>query len=133
MHGRAYAQLTIKTIDAPQRVITGTATTPTPDRMDDIVEPLGVHFKNPMPLLLYHDSKRPVGQVKFKPPTVDGIDFEAKLAQVTEPGTLKDRVDEAWHSITSSPPVLRGVSIGFKPIEYAFIKDTGGIRYIKSE
>ena len=44
MMDRAYSVLTIKSVDADRRVITGIATTPTPDRHGDIIEPLGVTF-----------------------------------------------------------------------------------------
>src|SRR5262245_47027937 len=56
---RAYALIHIKQVDDDQRVITGTATTPTPDRIGDIIEPMGVKFKNPLPLLLYHHNDKP--------------------------------------------------------------------------
>jgi hypothetical protein len=62
---RAYSILHVKSVDGDKRIITGMATTPTPDRMGDVVEPLGVQFKNPLPLLLYHNSQKPVGTVKF--------------------------------------------------------------------
>ncbi len=62
---RAYSILTVKAVEEDQRIIRGTATTPTPDRVGDIVEPLGVQFRNPLPLLHQHDSDRPVGTVKF--------------------------------------------------------------------
>lgn len=41
--------------------ITGTASTPTTDRMGDVVEPMGAKFKTPMPLLWQHESDKPVG------------------------------------------------------------------------
>ena len=88
---RAYSVLDVKSVDTEKRIIRGTATTPTPDRMGDIVEPLGVEFKNPMPLLWQHQSDKPVGTVKFDKPTKNGITFVAQLAQIDEPGTLKDR------------------------------------------
>jgi hypothetical protein len=49
---RAYYLFDVKAVedDKDQRIIRGVATTPQPDRMGDIVEPLGVKFKNPMPL-----------------------------------------------------------------------------------
>ncbi len=128
---RAYSFLHIKAVDGEQRIITGTATTPTPDRMGDVVEPLGVQFKNPIPLLLYHNSQKPVGWVRFSRPTKDGIGFEAKLPIVDEPGTVRDRIEEAWTSIKTG--LLAGVSIGFRAIEEAFNKDTGGFRFIKTE
>lgn len=98
--------------------------------MNDIVEPLGVKYRNPLPLLLYHDSHQPVGTVSFDKPTKEGITFTAKIANITEPGTLQARVNEAWQSVKAK--LLRGVSIGFRPIETAFL-DTGGIHFLKTE
>lgn len=127
---RAYSILTVKAVEEERRVIRGTATTPSPDRVGDIVEPLGVAFKNPMPLLWQHKSDKPVGLVKFDKPTKDGITFEAELPTIDEPGALKDRVDEAWQSVKAG--LVAAVSIGFRAIEYAFLDD-GGIRFVKSE
>ena len=128
---RAYSVLTVKAVDHEQRTIAGIASTPEPDRMGDVVEPLGITYKNPLPLLLYHDSKKPVGHVKFKKPTAAGLEFTASLPSVDEPGTLRDRVDEAWQSIKAG--LLAGVSIGFRSIEEAFNKDTNGFRFLKTE
>jgi HK97 family phage major capsid protein/HK97 family phage prohead protease len=128
---RAYSVLTVKAVEEEQRIIRGTATTPTPDRVGDVVEPLGVKFNNPMPLLWQHQSDKPVGTVTFDKPTKGGITFEAKLAQIDEPGTLKERIDEAWQSVKAG--LVRAVSIGFRAIEYSFIEATGGIRFTESE
>jgi len=130
LSGRAYSVLTLKAVDEEQRIIRGTATTPTPDRMGDIVEPLGVSYRNPLPLLHQHNSREPVGTVKFDKPTKDGIDFEARLARVDEPPSLKERIDVAWSEVKAG--LVRAVSIGFKPIEMSFLDD-GGIRFLKSE
>lgn len=127
---RAYSLLETKSINEDKRIITGIATTPEPDRVGDIVEPLGVKFKNPMPLLWQHDSEKPVGTVKFSKPTEDGINFEARLPKIEEPGLLKDRVDEAWQSIKLG--LVRAVSIGFRSLERSLMKD-GGIRFIETE
>jgi HK97 family phage major capsid protein/HK97 family phage prohead protease len=128
---RAYALFHVKAVDADKRIITGTATTPEPDRVGDIIEPLGVSFKNPLPLLLFHDAKKPVGTTTFKKATKDGIEFTATLPTIDEPGTLKDRVDEAWQSIKAG--LVSGVSVGFRAIEEAFNKETGGFRFLKTE
>lgn len=128
---RAYAVLHWKTFDDDQRLITGTASTPDPDRMGDVIEPLGITFKNPVPLLLYHDTKKPVGQVTFDPPTAKGLTFTATLPQVAESGTVRDRIDEAWASIKAG--LLAGVSIGFRSIEESWNKETGGFRFLQSE
>jgi HK97 family phage major capsid protein/HK97 family phage prohead protease len=128
---RAYALLTVKGVDPQQRTITGIASTPQPDRMGDVVEPLGISYKNPLPLLLYHDAKKPVGHVTFKKPTADGLAFTATLPTIGDPGPLRDRVEEAWQSLKAG--LLAGVSIGFRSIEEAFNKDTGGFRFLKTE
>ncbi len=133
MLDRAYSILTFKSVDDERRIITGTATTPTPDRLGDIIEPLGVKFKNPLPLLLYHDHRSPVGTVQFDKPTKDGITFTAKIAAIAEPGRLKDRVDEAWQSVKAR--LVRGVSVGFRVLNNAvdYMKDTGGMRFREIE
>jgi HK97 family phage prohead protease len=127
---RAYSLLTVKAVEDDKRIIRGVATTPTVDRVGDIIEPLGVTFKNPLPLLWQHMHDKPIGFVKFDKPTKDGITFEAELPVVEEEGALRDRIEEAWQSIKLG--LVRAVSIGFKAVEYAFL-DEGGIRFIKTE
>lgn len=127
---RAYSFLTLKNVDDDQRIIEGVATTPSPDRMGDIVEPLGVKFKNPLPLLHQHRSDQPVGTVRFDKPTKEGITFRAQLPRIEEPGPLKDRVDTAWGEVKAG--LVRAVSIGFRDIEFSRLDD-GGIRFIESE
>jgi HK97 family phage major capsid protein/HK97 family phage prohead protease len=128
---RAYAVLTVKAVDPIRRTIAGMASTPEVDRSGDVVEPLGITYKNPLPLLLYHDSRKPVGTVTFQAPTSAGLAFTADLPTVDEPGTLRDRVEEAWQSIKAG--LLAGVSIGFRSMEEAFNKETGGFRFLKTE
>lgn len=127
---RAYSILSVKSIDEDKRVIRGIATTPSVDRVGDIIDPLGVKFNNPMAFLWQHKHDQPIGECKFSKPTKDGIEFEAKIALVKEDGTLKDRLDEAWQSIKAG--LVRAVSIGFRPIEYSFM-ETGGIKYSECE
>ena len=126
---RAYAILQIKSIDEDSRVITGIATTPTPDRSGDIVEPAGASFQLPIPLLWQHNSREPIGEVFAATVTPDGIEIQARLATIDDPGKLKDRLDEAWQSIKAK--LVRGLSIGFKPLEEARISDTYAYRYSK--
>jgi HK97 family phage major capsid protein/HK97 family phage prohead protease len=129
---RAYAILHVKAVKQDSRHITGVATTPTPDRVGDIVEPGGIEFKNPMPLLWQHDSSKPVGHVWFGKANKNGIPFEAQIATIDEPGVLKDRLDEAWQSVKLK--LVNGVSIGFRVLDNAIeTLKGGGIRYLKSE
>lgn len=128
---RAFSVINIKKIDEDKRIIEGIATTPAPDRMGDIVEPLGAKFKLPMPLLWQHDSRKPIGQVTWAKATKSGIKFRAKVASLEAPGPLKDRLDEAWQSVKLS--LVRAVSIGFKTLEASIMRETGGIHFLEWE
>lgn len=128
---RAYSMLEVKTLDDGERVITGIATTPEPDRVGDIVEPLGAQFKNPIPLLWQHRHDSPVGEATFGKPTKAGIPFTARIAKVDEPGALKDMLDLAWQSVKAK--LVRAVSIGFRSLEHSYIEGTGGIRFLATE
>lgn len=129
---RAYSVLHVKSVDTDQRVFRGMATTPEVDRVGDIIEPKGAKFSNPLSLLLYHDHAMPVGRVKFSKPTDAGIEFEAHIPEVTESGTLKDRVDEAWQSVKHG--LIRGVSVGFRTLEDGVeLMRSGGYRFTKIE
>lgn len=127
---RAYSVLEIKSVDGDQRVFKGLATSPVPDRAGDVVEPMGVKFQNPLPLLWQHQHDKPIGHVVFDKPTAKGITFTATLPVIDEPGPLKDLVDMAWQSIKAK--LVRGVSIGFRALKHAYI-DGGGIHFVESE
>ena len=100
-----------------QRVIEGVATTPTEDRDGEIVLSSGAEFKGEVPLLLFHDQRQPVGNVRMtKGP--GGIRFKAKIAEAKRPGKFQERVDEAFDMVEAG--VIRGVSIGFRPLEASF-------------
>ena len=125
---RAYSLLTIKGIDEDARVITGLATTPSPDRNDDIMEPRGAKFSLPMPLLWQHDKYQPIGEVIHAVAKDDGIHITARIMTLDEPGTLKTRLDEAWQSLKIG--LVKGLSVGFKPIDYGRL-ESGGLHIRK--
>lgn len=126
----AYSRLIVKAIDEDKRQISGVATTPTPDRENDVVDPMGLTFRNPIPLLRMHKSDCPVGTAVLSRPTKDGINFTASLPKIDEPGELQERVDMAWQEVKLG--LVRGVSIGFRSSEYSFMDD-GGIRWMAGE
>ena len=128
--GRAYAVFETKAVDDKRRVFTGWATTPTPDRVQDTIDPMGAIFKNPLVLLHQHRHDAPIGTVKFETPTKKGIQFTAEIPVIDEPGALKDRVDTAWGEIKAG--IVRAVSIGFRPLKYAYRED-GGIDFQEVE
>ena len=126
MKDRAYAFIDIKSVNEEERIIEGIASTPSTDRMGDIVNPLGAKYTLPLPFLWQHQHDKPVGHVIEAEATAAGIRFKAKIAQTDEPGTLKDLLDFAWQSIKMK--LVGAVSIGFSPIKYAFLKE-GGIEF----
>jgi len=123
---RAYSVLNVKAIteDEDNYHIEGVASTPTPDRMGDVVEPLGAKFKLPMPLLWQHNHQKPVGNVVFAQPNKKGIPFKATLPKIKEAGTLKDRIDEAVQSMKYK--LVAAVSIGFNAIDGAYERMQNG-------
>lgn len=129
---KAWSLLQVKSIDSEQRIIRGIATTPTVDRVGDIVDPMGAVFRGPIKLHLYHKHDMPVGHVNFGKPTKSGIPFEASLPEVVEDGIVRDRVNEAWHSVKYK--LLDAVSIGFNVLEEGVERlKSGGLYFTKWE
>lgn len=124
---RAFSLMEIREVGEETRTITGMATTPKVDSYGDVVEPLGVQYRGPVQLFLYHNTTKPVGNVVFGKATKAGIPFTATLPDVKEEGTVRERVNEAWHSLKYK--LLQAVSIGFKPIEWSYMDDSNGIRF----
>lgn len=131
MRQKAWAHLECKDVVETDTEYTfkGIASTPTPDRSADIVEPMGCEYDIPMPLLWQHNSDEPIGNVIEAKPTKNGIPVTFTIPKITTPGILKDRLDLAVQSIKAL--LVRGLSIGFAPIEYSYMEDTGGYRFIK--
>lgn len=108
----AVAFLHVKAFDAKSRTFSGIATTPELDRHGHRVDPAGITFTNPLPLLWHHERDAPVGTATLGIPTEDGTPFTAEVPFVAEAGKLKDRCDEAIHCLDKG--LIRGVSIGFR-------------------
>lgn len=126
---KAYSTLQIKSVSDDERIITGIATTAMPDRDDDVIEPTGVKFSLPIPLLWQHNHNQPIGEVTQAEITENGILITAKIAKIEEDGKLKERTDEAWQSIKSG--LVKCLSIGFKTLEYNYLENSWGL-HIKS-
>jgi HK97 family phage major capsid protein/HK97 family phage prohead protease len=126
---RAYSLMTLKAVDEDQRILTGIATTPAPDRADDIMVPEGAKFTLPMPFLWQHEHDEPIGHVIDAKVTPEGIAVKVQIASVAEEGNLKDRLDEAWQSIKAG--LVKGLSIGFRGIETAQIEGSWGIKFLQ--
>jgi hypothetical protein len=90
MHSQVgFSAIVIKAIDEERREITGIASTPQLDRVNDVVEPLGLTFAKDTPLLLNHNHEHPVGNVQFGTPTAKGLPFKATIAKVMESAQLR--------------------------------------------
>lgn len=124
---KAYSLLQVKSFDAEQRIIKGIASTPSPDRSDDIVDPQGAKFALPIPFLWQHMHSQPIGEVTEAVVTDKGIEVTVQIAKIEEEGRLKDRIDEAWQSIKSG--LVKGLSIGFRGITVEDIPRSWGLHF----
>jgi HK97 family phage prohead protease len=118
---KAYSMLDIKAVDDKDRIIKGVASTVSPDRVDDVVEPGGAQFKLPLPLLSQHDHQLPIGDILEAEVKSDRIEIVGQVKKDTE----LEYIETAWKQIRAK--LVRGLSIGFRILEYAFIKDSYGI------
>jgi len=124
---KAYSLLQVKSFDAEQRIIKGIASTPSPDRADDIVDPQGAKFALPIPFLRQHMHSQPIGEVTEAVVTDKGIEVTVQIAKIEEEGKLKDRIDEAWQSIKSG--LVKGLSIGFRGLTVEDIPRSWGLHF----
>jgi HK97 family phage major capsid protein/HK97 family phage prohead protease len=122
---RAYTLLEIKAVEPARRSFSGVASTPELDRQGDMLDPAGVTFRNPVPLLWHHDLKQPVGSATLTL-TAGGIVFDATIPNIPEPGPLKSRVDEAWQSVKAG--LITGVSIGLIAMADGVQRVRSGVR-----
>lgn len=122
---KAFSIFEIKSVnqaDNGKRTFKGIASTPTPDLTEDIVEPKGAEFQLPLPLLWQHDHGDPIGWITSAKVTAKGIEVEGEVADIPESGALKDRLLTAWQMMKNK--LVRGLSIGFRVLEYAMIEGT---------
>lgn len=134
MLSRAFTEFSVKSVDDDQRIIEGVASTPSTDRMGDIVEPRGARFRkradgSPNVPIKFQHGKDPfvgdigVGFMLSATPTDHGIPVRIQIAK-GERGRLKEVLDYVWDAIKSQ--LVRGLSIGFKEIETEPIRGTRG-------
>lgn len=125
---RAYGLIQVKASSDIGRTFTGIATTVSADRMGDIVESNGAQFKLPLPFLYQHDANSPVGWITNAKVGKSGIEVSGHIESIADaPPTLRERLDVAWSELKNG--LVRGLSIGFNPIEFNFIADSYGIHY----
>lgn len=108
---RAYCVIDFRSVDDDERIIEGIATTPELALDGLVLETEGIEFKLPVPFLIHHDQKRPIGNVIQAKRTSEGIWVRVKLA----PAGTADYIDEAWRTIKAG--VVRGLSITWKTLK----------------
>lgn len=131
MTNRAFSLISVKSFDDDERVIEGLATSVEADRHGDVVEPGGVQFRLPLPLLLDHDHQRQVGHVTHAEVTGRGIRFRAQLAKIDEPGPAKELADQAWSLVKHK--LRSAVSIGFRALKDGVERIESGLRFTSTE
>ena len=125
---RCYSTLEIRSFDEARRTFSGIASTPSTDRMGDIVEPRGAKFSLPIPLLWQHDRSDPIGWVTSARVTAKGIEVDGEIAIVPDAGPLRDRLNHAWQMMRAR--LVRGLSIGFRALENGVeVMKEGGLRF----
>ncbi len=122
---RAYATLEIKGMD-DSGTITGIASTPSADRMDDIVLPDGAVYKLPLPLLWQHNHSDPIGEITSAKVTAKGIEIVGKVVL-----GVTDEIDRYWKLLKAG--LVRGLSIGFRGLDVEQIEGSWGVRFKRWE
>lgn len=109
-------------------IFTGVASTSSPDRVQDVLSPVGVKFTLPIPLLLQHNLDQPVGEVFEAEVSSDKITVSIRIPKVKEEGEIKKIVEKAYHSIKYN--LIKGLSVGFiADFEQASFREEGGVEF----
>lgn len=125
---KALGAFVVKELNEEKRTFRGIASTPSQDRVKDVMVPNGAKFTLPLPLLFHHDLTKPIGQVTNASITDAGIEVEIHIPEITEDGELKREVDKAYQSLKYG--LVKGLSVGFLPNwDEAEMIDGGGIRF----
>lgn len=127
---RVFSRLTVRAVSEDKRIVEGIASTPRPDREQDIVEPMGSQFILPIPFLLDHNHLSAIGEVEAAEVTEKGIVFRAHVKKIAEPGPVQDLCDKGWSLLKNG--LRKYVSIGFRPTMMQPRND-GGFHFLKWE
>lgn len=123
-----FSKIVVKAINEETREFVGIASSISPDRDQDVLLPEGARFSLPMPLLWMHNHDDPIGEI-YEAEVIEGgqIQVKGRVASVDEPPFLRERLNEAWAKLKAK--LVRGLSVGFRPIQWAFIEGSDGVKY----
>lgn len=111
-----------KASDSP-RIIRGIASTANRDRHGEVIDPRGLTWKLPVPLLAGHDHDALIGRVVELQATERELLFTARLTTATE------LARQSWDLVRDG--TLTGVSIGFLGLKH--IIDDGFLHWTSGE
>ena len=111
-HTLDLANVTVRAFEdsSGARILEGIATTPSVDRMGDVVMPDGAVFQLPIPLLWQHNPAQPIGNVTAAIVTPEGIKVRAEIAPA---GTI-NAIDMHWQELKAG--LVRFLSVGFREL-----------------
>jgi HK97 family phage prohead protease len=78
-------------------------------------------------MLWQHVSFWPVGNWTAAGVSSDGIQVEGEMPLFAKGRVLRERIEEAWESVKLG--LVRGLSIGFRPLDYTWDKDSEGFLF----
>jgi HK97 family phage major capsid protein/HK97 family phage prohead protease len=114
---RLFGTLELRATDDELREFEGIANTSALDDHGTVIEPAGARFTLPIPLLWQHDQRTPVGEITHAELRGGKWWVKGTIRKVAEPGRVRDATDAAWHNVKYQ--LVRGLSIGFKPVKRA--------------
>jgi HK97 family phage prohead protease len=117
---RACSSFLVRSADDDARVIEGIATSTSTDGAGDVIESAGAVYKLPMPLLMQHDRREPVGQVTAAKVSANEITIRAEISR----DSGLDYVERAWRQLKAG--LVKGLSIGAQPLKAEPILDARG-------
>jgi phage head maturation protease len=106
--------------DGDALIIEGVASSAAPDLAGDVIEPKGAAFELPMPLLMQHDKKRPVGKVTAAKVSASEIRIVAEFSKASSLPYVNEARDQIREGLVT------GLSIGAQPLKAEPILDRDG-------
>lgn len=121
------ASFEIRAVKDDERIVEGIATTDDQALDDMVLETDGIEYSLPIPFLLDHDPRQPLGNVVAAERGKGKIFVRIKIA----PAGVDDFVDKTWARIKSG--LIRRMSIRWKTLKSKFDPSINGLRVLKSK
>src|SRR5437016_136887 len=127
-----YKQYEAKAESAGNRRIRFTVTTATPDRENDVVQTAGIdtsaYERNPVVLFAHDHRSLPIARCVGIDRTSDKLVATAEFATEADGNPFAEQV---YRMVKSG--FLNACSIGFRPLQWAYNEERGGVDFAASE